>query len=60
VAQINSVYDSTANVIRISTGILGCSEENTTKPKLRNTRRLYLFIFSVIFTIILLYFYLTQ
>src|SRR6218665_2019092 len=40
VAQINSVYDSTANVIRISTRILGCSEENTTKPKLRNTRRL--------------------
>ena len=40
VVQINSVYDSTANVIIISTRILGCSEENTAKPKLRNTQRL--------------------
>ena len=39
-AQINSIYDSTANVIIVSTRILGCSEENMAKHKLRNTRRL--------------------
>jgi len=47
VPQINLVYDSTVNVIIISTRILGCSEENTAKLKLRNTRRLdYIYFLS--------------
>jgi len=49
VAQINSVYDSIANVIIVSTRILGCSEENTAKPKLRNTWRLDYILFSLLF-----------